>query len=189
MKSTRSRAVSCSTDADYDRTSSITILSLSLFVFLRFETQATQLRIHKKRHLTSAGTSVTETQPKETNQAMLSSLFPPAHNESQGNQPQLSLPTCTQRKSGKPTFQLWPKTLERRSSPFSPSHCLSETNMKEKNYPLNSEGQVVRFLPFHKRTRSEAEPAAPPFNFMQLLAQHVQGNMAAQSYLCHLPVL
>ena len=104
---------------------------------------------------------------------------------------QLSLPTCTQRESGKPTFRLWPKTLERRCSLLSSSHCLPETNLKEKDYPLNSEGQVIRFLLLlaKNRTRSEAEPDAPPLDVMQLLAQHVQGYMEAQGHLCHLPVL
>ena len=58
----------------------------------------------QKRHLTSAGTSVTETLPKETNQAMLRSLFPPAHNESQENQTS----DCGQKrlKSGPTSFHL-----------------------------------------------------------------------------------
>ena len=93
----------------------------------------------KKRPLTSAGTSVTETLPKE---AMLSSLLPPAHNESQGNQPS----DC-----GTKRFKDGPA-----------SYCLPETILKEKDCPLNSEGQLVRFLsPSRPKTRRAQKPNQP----------------------------
>ena len=72
---------------------------------------------------------------------------------------QLSLFTCTQRKSGKPIFRLWPKTLERRSRLLSPSHCLPETNLKEKR--LSS--QLRRSLPFPSRPKTRrAQKANQP---------------------------
>ena len=52
------------------------------------------------------------------------------------------------------------KFLQRRHVPPFPSN--SKQNLKEIDQPLSPEGQ--------NRTRSEAEPAAPPFDVMQLLA-------------------
>ena len=81
---------------------------------------------------------------------MLNSLFPPAHNESQG----------------KPTFRLWPKTLERRSSLLSPSHSLHETN---------SEGQVIRILPLlaKNKTRLRSRTSHVSFRLAQCHFRHI----------------
>ena len=61
------------------------------------------------------------------------------------------------------------KFVQRRHVPPFPSN--SKQNLKEIDLPPSSEGQVIRFLPLlaKDRTRSEAEPAALPFDVMQLL--------------------
>ena len=41
----------------------------------------------------------------------------------------------------------------------------------------------------NSQARSEPKPATSPFDFMHFLAQHVQGHVAAQCHLRHLPVL
>ena len=53
-----------------------------------------------------------------------------------------------------------------------PFPAYSKQLLKEVDQPLSSEGQVIRFLLLlaKDKTRSEAEPAAPPFDVMQLLA-------------------
>ena len=81
---------------------------------------------------------------KETKQAMLSS--------------QLSLPLCTQRKSGKPTFRLWPRTQERRSSLLSPSHCFSETNLKEKTILSTQKDKSFASFFSRQKTRRAQKP-------------------------------
>ena len=61
------------------------------------------------------------------------------------------------------------------------SHC--KKILRKQISQLNSEGNVIRFLPLlQNKTRLESEPATPPFDVMQFLAQHVQGFWAAQSY-------
>ena len=76
--------------------------------------------------------------------------------------------------TGKPTFRLWPKTLEGRSSLLSPLHCLTETNLKEKDYPFNSEGQVVRFLPLLAQKQDALRSRiAPAFDVIQLVAHQL----------------
>ena len=70
-----------------------------------------------------------------------------------------------------------------------------QQNLKEKDYPLTTQKEKsFASFPFSpllakNKTCSETKPAASPFDFMQFLAQHVQGYTATQGHLCHLPVL
>ena len=50
-------------------------------------------------------------------------------------------------------------------------------------------GSAHRGLSPIRQARSEPEPSTCPFDFMHFLAQHVQGYVAGQSYLRHLPVM
>ena len=102
------------------------------------------VRINKKRHLTSAEASVTETLPKETNQAMVSSLFPRAHNESPGDQPS----DCGQKrlKGGPASFHLHTVHLKQIS--------------RKKTIVSTQKDKAIASFPFSpkNKTRSEAEP-------------------------------
>ena len=44
-------------------------------------------------------------------------------------------------------------------------------------------------LSLNRQARTETRPATSPFDFMQFLAEHFQGFLAAQDHLCHLPAL
>ena len=54
---------------------------------------------------------------------------------------------------------------------------------------LKQTGSGHKGLSLNRQAHSGSEPATSPFDFMQFLAQHVQGFLAAQGYLWHLPVL
>ena len=111
----------------------------------------------------------------------------------------------TLKKMGKHSFQHGNSLIERRSSLPSPSNYL-HTNvvntMRErpsfqtatmfscnKIGRLKQTGSAYRGLSLIRQARSETKPTTSPFDFMQFLAQHVQGYVAAQCHLCHLPIL
>ena len=160
-----------------------------ILIFLWFETQAMWLRIDKLTLHQCWNVCDWETEKDQPS----------------GAQP--SLPTCTQRKSGNQSSDCGHHTFEKMYTSYSqPSKLFTRTRWhgtrsrgntmcklyfpRTQTSPLNSEGHVMHFLPFlYHKTRSGPEPDTSPFDFMHFLAQHVQGFVAAQSYLCHLPVL
>ena len=95
--------------------------------------------------------------------------------------------------------------IEKRSSFLSPSNYLHTTvanTMREgssfqtatmftaiKFERLRRTGSAHRGFSLNRQARSETKPTTSPLNFVHFLAQHVQCHMAAQGYLCHLPVL
>ena len=54
---------------------------------------------------------------------------------------------------------------------------------------LRQNGSAHKGLSLNRQARSETKPTTSPFDFMQFLAQHVQGCVAAQCHLRHLPIL
>ena len=106
---------------------------------------------------------------------------------------------------GNHSFQHGNYLIERRSSLLSPSNYLHTTvanTMREEpsfqtatmftatNFErLGQTGSARMGLSLNRQTRSETKPTTSPSDFMQFLAQHVQGYVAAQGHLCHLPVL
>ena len=76
------------------------------------------------------------------------------------------------------------KTMRERPS-FQTATMFTATKFER----LRQTGSAHRGLSLNRQARSETKPTTSPFDFMQFLAQHVQGYVAAQCHLCHLPVL
>ena len=109
------------------------------------------------------------------------------------------------KKMGNHSFQHDNSLIARRSSLLSPSDYLHTTvanTTREKlsfqtatMFPCNKIGRLKQTGSAHKglslirQARSETKPTTSPCDFMQFLAQHVQGYVAAYCHLCHLPVL
>ena len=93
--------------------------------------------------------------------------------------------TRTAEEDGTPLLPVMATLIERRSSLLSPSNYSHKNcgKLKEKDQSTQLRG-TCHSLP--SPSRLESEPAASPVDSMQFLAQHVQGYMAAQGYLCHL---
>ena len=94
---------------------------------------------------------------------------------------QLSLPACTHRKSGKPSFRLWPSPLSKGGeASFRPAELYTKTKRRtyeKKEHPHSEKG--TRCSNCTQKTRNPDKPKT--FSILLRLAHHVSAPLSASS--------